>query len=98
MSVQCAAALAALDRVLEQRPDALQDELKDAIRCLVQLRSELTAEHRLDRNDAKARQRLDRTNAVLSVLIGGEYPLVGVRWSRIKQAREDLTKLLDTSH
>lgn len=89
-----AAALAGLDHALEDRPDRIYDDLSHAVRCLVRLRDELIA---LRRRDGKASgdDRLERLNAVLSVVSGGEYPLEGVRRERIEKAREELARLLE---
>jgi redox-sensitive bicupin YhaK (pirin superfamily) len=44
--------------------------------------------------DANARSLLRQTNALLSEIVAAEFPLVGVRRDRIKQAREDYQKLV----
>ncbi len=88
-----AAALAALDRALDDRPDKIYDDLSQAVRALVRLRDELIAEHRRDGRRADD-DRLERVNAILSVVSGGEYPLQGIRRERIEQAREKLAGLL----
>jgi hypothetical protein len=38
---------------------------------------------------------LKRCNAVLSMVIGGEYPLAGIRRDRMQKARDELASLLD---
>lgn len=88
-----AAALAGLDRALDERPEKIYDDLAQAVRCLVRLRDELIAARRRDGRTA-GDDRLERLNAVLSVVSGGEYPLQGVRRERIEQAREELARLL----
>ncbi len=92
---ECRSALTALDRVLEERPDKVHDELVDAVRCLVRLRDGLIERRRAGDASPELRDQLDRTNAVLSVAVGGEYPLVGVRWERVQKARDQLARLLD---
>jgi hypothetical protein len=92
-----AAALAALDRALDDRPDKIYGDLANAVRCLVRLRDELIAERRRS-GGAAGDGRLERVNAILSVVSGGEYPLEGVRRERIEQAREELTRLLSQAH
>ena len=92
MSTSCAeAALAALDHALVDRADHVYDDLMEAVRCVVRLRAELIAERR----NGELRDQLERCNAALSLVIGGEYPLVGIRRERIRQAREELAGLLD---
>lgn len=88
-----AAALAGLDRALDDRPDRIYGDLSQAVRCLVRLRDALIAARRRDGKTA-GDDRLERLNAILSVVSGGEYPLQGVRRDRIAKAREELAKLL----
>ncbi|MBV8936945.1 MAG: hypothetical protein JO095_14220 [Alphaproteobacteria bacterium] len=90
-ALACRAALAALDRALEDRPDKIYDDLAAAVRCLVQLRSELTAKRREDAPGGP----LERCNAILSMVVGGEYPLAGIRRERLQKARDELASLLD---
>ena len=83
--------MAALDRALEDRPDKIYHDLAEAVRCLVQLRNELTA----GRREGEPGDRLERCNAVLSMVIGGEYPLAGLRRDRLQKARDELASLLN---
>jgi hypothetical protein len=87
----CRAAVAALDRALDDRPDKIYHDLAQVVRCLVQLRTELTAR----RSEGESGGRLERCNAILSMVIGGEYPLAGLRRDRILKARDELASLLD---
>ena len=87
---RCRAAVAALDRALADRPDQIYHDLAEVVRCLVQLRAELTARLR----DGEPDYRLERCNAVLSMVIGGEYPLAGLRRDRMQKARDELATLL----
>ena len=84
------AALAALDHALAERPDKVHGDLAAAVRCLVALRQALTEEARRGVGSY-----LDRCNGILSMVIGGEYPLEGVRRERMKQARDHLALLLE---
>ena len=88
---RCRAAIASLDRALDDGPDKIYHDLADVVRCLVQLRSELTA----TRLEGEPGDRLERCNAVLSMVIGGEYPLAGLRRDRLQKARDELASLLD---
>jgi hypothetical protein len=90
----CRKALDALEHALEDRPDRLYEDMATTVRCLVGLRGTLIAERQKAPGDLVVRDRLDRVNAILSVVVGGEYPLVGVRENRIRQAREELDQLL----
>jgi hypothetical protein len=87
----CRGAIAALDRALEDRSDKIYHDLAEVVRCLVLLRTELTA----TRREGEPGDRLDRCNAVLSMVIGGEYPLAGLRRDRLRKARDELASLLD---
>lgn len=85
------AAVAALDRVLSDRPDAVYDDLVAATRCLIHLRDTLIAQAR--RGDIAAAARLRSLNAALSLVVAAEYPLEGVRKDRINAARREVTAL-----
>jgi len=89
----CRVAIAALDRALDDRPIIykIYHDLAEVVRCLVLLRTELTARRR----EGEAGDRLERCNAVLSMVIGGEYPLAGLRRDRLRKARDELASLLD---
>jgi hypothetical protein len=65
-----------------------------AVRCLVRLRDALINERRAGKGTPGHEERLRRVNAVLSMVVGGEYPLVGVRKERIKNARNEVEELL----
>jgi hypothetical protein len=86
----CHAAVAALDRALDDRPDKIYHDLAEVVRCVVQLRTELT----IRRRKGEPGDRLERCNAILSMVIGGEYPLAGIRRDRLQKAREELASLL----
>ena len=84
-------ALAALDKALSDRPKAVYNDLIAAVRCLVALRDRLIAEYRS--GDPDAGKRLQRMNAVFSLVVAAEYPLEGVRRERIETARRELASL-----
>jgi hypothetical protein len=85
-------ALAALDRALADRPDTVYDDLAEAVRCLVRLRAELVSEFR---NGATG-DSVERCNAIISLVIGSEYPLSGLHRSRIERARQEVALLRKT--
>ena len=87
---RCRAAVAALDRALDDRPDMIYHDLAEVVRCRVQLRAELTAR----RSEGESGGGLERCNAILSMVIGGEYPLAGLRRDRLHKARDELASLL----
>jgi hypothetical protein len=86
----CHAAVAALDRALDDRPDKIYLDSAEVVRCLVKLRTELTAARR----EGDPGDRLERCNAILSMVIGGEYPLAGIRRDRLRKARDELATAL----
>ena len=88
------AALAALDDVLEEREGKLDEEMAHAMRCLVRYRDQLIEASRAAPASSALRHRLVGANAILSVIVGGEYPLVGVRLTRIREARDALADLM----
>ena len=93
---ECAqVALAVLDRVLEEPPDRVTGDLPEAVRALVRLRDQLIEQRRLDPNSRQIEERLDQTNSIISVVTGGEYPLVGVRRQRVEEARDALSELAE---
>jgi hypothetical protein len=80
------------DHALEDRPEKIYDDLAEAVRCLVQLRGELIARLR----EGAPSDRLERCNAILSMVVGGAYPLTGVRRDRVQKARGELDSLFNT--
>jgi hypothetical protein len=90
------AALSVLDRVLQEPPERMAGDLPEAVRGLVCVRDWLIARRRAEPGDGDVKERLDRTNAILSVVTGGEYPLVGIRRQRIVEARDALRQLADS--
>ncbi|HET6466774.1 MAG TPA: hypothetical protein VFG43_00195 [Geminicoccaceae bacterium] len=91
----CHAAVAALDRVIDERPAEEHEYLVEAVRCLNRLRDRMIERRRAGDTSRHLRDRLDRINAILSVVVGGQYPLVGVRWERVQHARDTLRQLLE---
>ena len=66
-------------------------DLAEGVHCLVRWRTELSARRREGVPD----DRLKRCNAILSMVIGGEYPLAGLRRDRLQKARNELASLLN---
>ena len=88
---ECREAIAALDRLLHEHPGNLEPAMVDATAALVRLRDRLIAMKREAPLADDARHQLRNTNAVISVLMAGHYPLEGIRWDCIKQARDALS-------
>lgn len=86
-------ALAAIDEALSHRPRQTGHDFSAATRCLTALREQVIAE--LRRNPtAERRDQLQRLNAVISVVYGGQFPIGAVPWDQVQQARDALVRLL----
>jgi hypothetical protein len=92
MHALCRDGLQALDAALDPARPPEHDVLARATRCIAGYRDHLI--ERTREGDANARSLLRQTNALLSEIVAAEFPLVGVRRDRIKQAREDYQKLV----
>lgn len=82
-------ALAALDRALGEQ--SAYGDLVEASRCLVAPRNMLIAQRR--RGEPDPDRRLDRLNAIMSLVVAAEYPLEGASRERIATARQELAAL-----
>ncbi len=89
MNRPAATAIAALDRLLADRPDRVDGHFSAATRHLAAYRDELIFIWRRTASETD-RRRLGRVNAVLSVVLGGQYPVGEVPWPSIAQARAEL--------
>lgn len=85
--------LRSIDVLLKDQPDKVGHDFSDATRRLSCWRDILAERWRQTRADADRRS-LDRVNAALSVVLGGQFPLGNVPWSHIKQARQDLAAMI----
>ena len=84
-------ALRSLELLLEERPSVVHDAIEQATRHTVAVRDALIAARRDGENGHD--DALRRVNALLSLIVAAEFPLVGVRWKRIESARDALAKL-----
>src|SRR5690349_13550590 len=73
-------ALAALDRVLSQRPRKDDHAFSRATMCLAAFRDALIDGHR---SQVCTRERLVHLNGVISVVLAGHFPLGDVPWDEI---------------
>jgi hypothetical protein len=91
----CRDAVAKLDYLLRNHPAETAEELTDAVRCVVALRDNM-----IDRNRARRQRsdeqdrRLRQVNSIISAIVAGEFPLMGIRWQRIEGARDLLKQVL----
>lgn len=84
--------LVQLEDALGRPPERLGEEVDQVERHLAALRDELIAELRT----SGRRTGLDRVNAVLSLVVGLEYPAAGIQRNLIEQARDALQALVDS--
>jgi formate dehydrogenase major subunit len=85
-------AVAAIDRLLGDRPNKVGHDFSAATRHLAAWRDALVERWRRSaaENDRHA---LERVNAGLSVILGGQFPLGQVPWSEIQRVRQDLSEI-----
>ena len=83
------AALAAIDTLLADRPEKIGHDFSEATKRLTAWRAHCVARWRKTQAE-EDRQRLDRVNAAISVVLGGEFPLGRVNWDSIEIARHEL--------
>ena len=91
----CREAVAKLDYLLRNHPAETAEELTDAVRCTVALRDTMI-ERRHGPGGESERQdrRLRQVNSIISAIVAGEFPLMGIRWKRIEGARDLLKQVL----
>ena len=89
-----AAALLAIDKLLAERPEKVGPEFSEATRRIVALRDSQIEQWRRS-NTEPDRRRLALINAVLSVVVGGHFPLGGIPWPQIEKARDVLASLAE---
>ena len=82
-------ALQALDEVLANEPGKVGHDFSEATRRLTAYRQELIQAWRGSRDEAD-RKTLDAVNSALSVVVGAQFPLGGVPWDSLRQARSSL--------
>ena len=86
--------VAALERALRLKPEDLGQEVDTAERLVVRLRDCLIEWIRPgDSAGHRWQTALDQVNAALSLIVGVEYPAVGIQRSLLEQARESLKAL-----
>ena len=94
MSDNAKHALRMLDKLLKERPDRVGHDFSEATRCLSGFRNELIDRWR-HTQDVADKRRLEQVNAVISVVVGGHFPLGPVPWPEIEQARHSLAAVVE---
>ena len=87
-------ALAAVDKVLADRPHKVGHDFTAATEHLCRYRDEVIAHQRQAGPTPESRQALSRLNAVLSTVLAGHFPLGPIPWPAIEQARDQLADLV----
>ena len=91
------AALRAIDKLLAERPRKVGQDFSEATRSVTAYRDQLIAIWR-DSGSQADFDRLAAVNSVLSVVIGGHFPLGDVPWGHIEKARRQLADNLKRHH
>ena len=87
------AALQAVNKLLQDQPEKVGHDFSAAEHAVAMYRDSLAEVWRRTQAEAD-RARLAQANAVLSVVVGGHFPLGGVPWAHISKARERLAELV----
>jgi hypothetical protein len=85
------AVLAALDAALADHGESRDTKLSDAMRGLVEIRDKLILKKR---DGERCGDLLECSNALISSLLGTEFPLGGHHRKRVVETREALGKML----
>jgi hypothetical protein len=90
-------ALQAIDRLLAERPEKVGHDFSEATRRLCAWRDGLVQRWRQTRGEDDGLE-LERVNAAISVVVGGQFPLGHVPWREIEKVRNDLAALSAANH
>ncbi len=80
-------AMRLLDKIVAEKPEKNGHDLSAAIRCLVTMRDALATEH-------GPSERLDSVNAVISSVLGVQYPMHAIPWPSVDAARKRLAGIM----
>jgi hypothetical protein len=97
LTTRCQDAIDKLDDVLGKPARGVGQEVDHIETLIVHMRDQVIARLRQDATSGDTPRRrlsLERLNAVLSLLIGVEYPATGIQCSAIQQARDTLAQML----
>ncbi len=86
-------ALEELDRVLAAKPRQDGEAFSAATKAISALREEFVADLRQG-GSPERRKTLNHLNAVLSVVLGGHFPLGEVPWGELEKARGWLAEIV----
>lgn len=88
-------ALAAIDQVLADRPQKNSHDFSQALERLNAFRNDMIRHQRSVEPDARDLDQRHRLNGVISVIVGGEYPVGPLPWEAVEKARAAFAELLD---
>jgi hypothetical protein len=97
LAKQCEDAIALLDQLLKILPHLRFQEVGMAERAIVQLRDSLIEQLRQEKTSAEVsrlRALLERVNVAVSLVVGVEYPAVGIQQQPLEMARDVLKGVL----
>jgi formate dehydrogenase major subunit len=83
------AVLEAIDKLLAEKPEKVGHDSSEATKRLCAWRDDLAARWRRTHADGD-RRKLERVNAAISVVVGGQFPLGTVPWNEIAKVRDKL--------
>jgi hypothetical protein len=86
-------ALEQIDKILAERPKRDGHALTAAMQALAEYRDHTVERHRRE-GGTRYRSTLERINAVISVVLGTEFPLGEVPWGELEKARDWLSDIL----
>jgi len=89
------AALAAVDKLLADRPNRVGHDFSEATKRLTAYREALLASWGGPPSGPADRKRLSRLNAVISVVYGVHYPIGSPEWQPLQGARDELAALVE---
>ena len=87
-------AMRAIDEAIAKKPERDGHAFSAAVRCLAELRDALLREQRDLRPSRHPQDKLARLNAVISVIVGGHYPIGSVPWRHVEEARSSFAEIL----
>jgi hypothetical protein len=86
------AILAAFNQLSLEEGPRTGREIADIVQQLVHVRDELIAAQRAG---TPCGEWLQRVNAIISTIFGTEFPVGGLQWKRVCEAREALKKMIE---
>ena len=84
-----------LDKILAEKPEKNGHDFSEAVRCVAAFRDDLFAEHRNQGASPELSPQLARLNAVISAVLGGQYPVGPIPWKHVEAAHDSYLKLMD---